>query len=78
MELQKKISLKINKNYTEKNIQCIIEEIHSNNIVVARSYKDAPEVDGLVYIKTKKFLTPGDIVNVKITDATCYDLYGVI
>ncbi len=78
MELQKNISLKINKSYTGKKIQCIIEEIHSNNIVIARSYKDAPEVDGLVYIKTKEFLTPGDIVNVKITKTTCYDMYGVI
>lgn len=78
MELQKGISLEINKNYTEKKIQCIIEEIHSNNTVIARSYKDAPEVDGLVYIKTNEFLTPGDIVDVKITKATCYDMYGVI
>ncbi len=78
MELQKNISLKINKSYTGKHIQCIIEEIHSNNTIIARSYKDAPEVDGLVYIKSDDYLTPGDIVNVKITNATCYDMYGVV
>ena len=78
MKLQKEISLNINKQYTGKKIQCIIEEIHSNGMVVARSYKDAPEVDGLVYIKTKEYLTPGDIVDVKITKATSYDLYGTI
>ena len=78
MELQKNISLKINKKYTGKYIPCIIEELHSNNKIIARSYKDAPEVDGLVYIKSNEFLTPGDIVNVKITNATCYDMHGVI
>ena len=78
MKLQKNISLEINKNCQNKTIQCIIEEIHSDGTIVARSYKDAPEVDGLVYIKSDEYLTPGDIVDVKITKATSYDLYGII
>lgn len=78
MKLQKEISLEVNKTFIGKTIPCIVEEIHSNNKVVARSYKDAPEVDGLVYIKTKEFLTPGDIVDVKITRVTNYDMYGTI
>ncbi len=78
MKIQKEISLNINKSFIKKEIPCIIEELHSNGTIVARSYKDAPEVDGLVYIKSKEYLTPGDIVNVKITKATCYDLYGVV
>ena len=78
MKLQKEISTKINKSYTGKKIPCIIEEIHSNGDVIARSYKDAPEIDGLVYIKTNEYLTPGDIVDVKITKAKSYDLFGII
>ena len=78
MKLQKEISLEVNKTFIGKTIPCIVEEIHSNNKIVARSYKDAPEVDGLVYIKTKEFLTPGDIVDVKITRVTNYDMYGTI
>lgn len=78
MKLQKQISTQINKNCHNKTIQCIIEEIHSDGKIVARSYKDAPEVDGLVYIKTDEYLTPGDIVDVKITDSTSYDMYGVV
>lgn len=78
MKLQKEISLEINKKFIGKKIPCIIEEIHSNGTIVARSYKDAPEVDGLVYIKSKEYLTPGDIVNVKITKCTCYDMEGVV
>jgi len=78
MKLQKEISLNINKSFIGKSIECIIEEIHSNGIIIARSYKDAPEIDGLVYIKTDEYLSPGDIVKVKITKATAYDLYGKI
>ena len=78
MKLQKNISSEINKNYHNKKIQCIIEEIHSDGKIVARSYKDAPEVDGLVYIKTDEYLTPGDIVDVKITNSTSYDMYGIV
>ena len=78
MKLQKNISKKINKNWHNKKIQCIIEEIHSDGKIVARSYKDAPEVDGLVYIQSDEYLTPGDIVNVKITKSTHYDMYGIV
>ena len=78
MKIQKNISLNINKSFIKKTIPCIIEELHSDGRIVARSYKDAPEVDGLVYIKSNEYLTPGDIVDVTITKATCYDLYGVI
>ena len=78
MKLQKEISSQINKNCHNKTIQCIIEEIHSDGKIVARSYKDAPEVDGLVYIKSNEYLTPGDIVNVKITKSTSYDMYGIV
>lgn len=78
MKIQKDISLNINKSFIKKTIPCIIEELHSDGRIVARSYKDAPEVDGLVYIKSNEYLTPGDIVDVTITKATCYDLYGVV
>ena len=78
MKLQKEISLEINKSFIGKTIPCIIEEIHSDGTVVARSYKDAPEVDGLVYIKTDEYLTPGEVVNVIIKKCTCYDMKGVV
>ena len=78
MKLQKEISLKINKSFIGKTIPCIIEQIGSNGEIIARSYKDAPEVDGLVYIKTDEYLTPGEIVNVTIKKCTCYDMKGVV
>jgi len=78
MKIQKEISRNINKNFVGKTIPCIIEQIHENGKIVARSYKDAPEIDGLVYIKTKEYVTCGEILNVKIKNSTCYDLYGTI
>jgi ribosomal protein S12 methylthiotransferase len=43
---------------------------------VARSYADAPEIDGLVYIDTDETLQPGEFVQVRITDSDEYDLYA--
>ena len=57
-----------------KKIDCIVETISQDGTVVARSYKDAPEVDGLVYINTTTPVLPGDIITVKITGAVEYDL----
>lgn len=76
MKLQQKISLEVNKGFVGKTIPCIIEAISSDGQIVARSYADAPEVDGLVYIQTDKNLVPGDIEQVKIFDCDEYDLYG--
>ena len=43
---------------------------------LARSKADAPEIDGVVYLKSAQALNAGDIVSAKITDADAYDLYG--
>ena len=74
MELQQKISKEINNKLIGKKVDCIIEAINSNGLVVGRTYKDAPEIDGLIFINTKTPVTPGDIITVKITGAVEYDL----
>ena len=76
MEIQQKISLERNKKFIGKTISCIIEAYSDDCEVVARSEYDAPEIDGIVSIKTDKHLVPGDIEQVKIIDATEYDLVG--
>ena len=76
MKLQQKISLEVNKSFLGREIPCIIESVGSDGAVVARSYRDAPEVDGLVYIETDDIPVPGDIESVKITGCDEYDLYG--
>ena len=74
MKLQQEISKELNNKMIGKKIDCIVETISQEGTVVARSYKDAPEVDGLVYINTTTPVLPGDIITVKITGAVEYDL----
>ena len=77
LEAQQKISLEINRSLIGKEIPVIIEGVvESENKAIARSFRDAPEVDGLVYINTDKELIPSDIVNVRITNANEYDLFA--
>ena len=78
MKLQQKISLEVNKSFLDKDLPCIIESVSNDGTVVARSYRDAPEVDGLVYIETDELPVPGDIETVRITGYDEYDLYGEI
>lgn len=78
MELQQGISKEINEGFIGKTIPCIIESFTDDGYVIARSQNDAPEVDGLVYIKTDEQLVPGDIEDVKIIDCDEYDLIGTL
>ena len=78
MEIQQSISLERNRSFIGKRIPCIIEAYSDDGDVVARSQFDAPEIDGVVTIKTDKHVVPGDIELVKIIDATEYDLMGEI
>jgi len=74
MELQQGISMQINQSYVGKTLDVLVEGF-DNGISVGRSYRDAPEIDGLVFIEGK--LEIGRIVPVRITGAMAYDLTGV-
>lgn len=81
MKIQKAISKKINAELVGKKIECIVEYVTDEGIITARTYKDAPEVDGLIYLKTKNeedTVIPGDIVCAKVTKSDDYDLFGII
>lgn len=78
MKLQQKISKEINESFVGKSLPCIIESYSSDGYVIARSQRDAAEIDGLVYINTQKPVTPGDIENILIKSSDEYDLYGVL
>lgn len=77
MEIQQKVSKEINEKLIGKEINCLTETVDSKGNVIGRTYKDAPEVDGLVYINTNAPVNPGDIITVKITGANEYDLFAV-
>ena len=74
MELQQGISMQINQSYVGKTLDVLVEGF-DNGISVGRSYRDAPEIDGLVFVEGK--LELGQIVPVRITGAMAYDLTGV-
>ncbi len=76
MELQQRISKELNRKLIGKKIDCIVETVNQDGVICARTYKDAPEVDGLIYIKTSTPVMPGDIITATITGASEYDLEG--
>lgn len=76
MILQQQISKDINNRLIGKKIPSIIETIDQKGQIIGRTYRDAPEIDGLIYINSDKALLPGDIELVTVTGATEYDLYG--
>jgi ribosomal protein S12 methylthiotransferase len=75
MELQQTISLQINQSYIGQTLDILIEG-RKKGTSIGRSYRDAPEVDGLVFADGKAAI--GSIVPVKITGAMAYDLDGII
>lgn len=77
MELQQGISYEINRDCVGKTFDCIVESFTDDDVVILRSQYDAPEIDGVVYVKSDKNVVPGDIEKVKITGADEYDLFGV-
>jgi ribosomal protein S12 methylthiotransferase len=74
MELQQNISLEINQQRIGKVLKVIIDRKEGGNFI-GRSEYDSPEVDNEVIIDSKDhYLRTGDFVNVKVTDATEFDL----
>lgn len=78
MELQQDISLQKHQNFISKKLDVLLEKVTNSGAGVGRSYLDAPEIDGLVYISSVEGYLPGDIIPVKINKVTAYDLYGII
>jgi ribosomal protein S12 methylthiotransferase len=74
MEKQQAISLQINQSYVGQTLDVLIEG-YGEGLSIGRSYRDAPEIDGLILVEAK--LPVGEIVPVKITGAMAYDLTGV-
>ena len=77
MELQEKISQGLLESNIDKVYKAIIDEVH-DEYIVARTYKDTPEIDGVVYINGKYDVEIGDFINVRITDVMEHDMIGEI
>ena len=77
MQIQQKISLARGKAKIGKTMEAVIEgELPEEGIFAARTYGDAPGVDGMVFITATEDHMSGDFVNVRITGASEYDLTG--
>lgn len=77
MELQQEIAFEAAENMTGKVLVAMIEgKIAEDDIYVARTYKDAPGVDGYLFVETERSFMSGDFVKVKITGSNEYDLIG--
>jgi ribosomal protein S12 methylthiotransferase len=83
MELQQAISLQINQTFVGQILDVLVEGFN-DGIAMGRSYRDAPEIDGLVLIEpdgSKNLAQPpaiGSLVPAKITGAMAYDLTGIL
>jgi ribosomal protein S12 methylthiotransferase len=75
MKAQQSISLQINQSHVGRILSVLVEG-RDHGIAIGRSYRDAPEIDGLVFIEGKAKV--GEIVPVKITGAMAYDLTGLL
>ncbi len=77
MELQQEIAFEAAENMTGKVLTAMIEgKIAEDDIYVARTYKDAPGVDGYVFVETERTFMSGDFIKVRITGSNEYDLIG--
>lgn len=77
MELQEEIIFDKNEEMKGRELWVMIEgKVDAENAYVGRTYRDAPDIDGYVFVNTDETLMTGDFVKVKITGAYEYDLIG--
>ena len=79
MELQQEIAFDKADAMIGKHLYVMVEgKVADENAYVGRTYKDAPNVDGFIFIQTDEELMTGDFVPVKVTGSYEYDLIGEI
>ncbi len=79
MELQQEIAFELAEEMIGKEVLVMIEgKVADENVYVGRTYKDAPNVDGLIFVESGEELMSGDFAMVKVTGAQEYDLIGEI
>ena len=77
MELQQEIAFNKAEDMIGREVLVMIEgKVADENAYVRRTYRDAPNVDGLIFINTDVELISGDFAKVKVTGALDYDLIG--
>ncbi|MFM4719983.1 30S ribosomal protein S12 methylthiotransferase RimO [Aeromonas bivalvium] len=75
MELQQQVSIRKLARKVGQEMTVLIDEVDEEG-ATGRSFADAPEIDGLVYLNGETDLKPGDMVKVRIDEADEYDLWA--
>ncbi|WP_429077286.1 30S ribosomal protein S12 methylthiotransferase RimO [Aeromonas veronii] len=75
MELQQQVSIRKLARKVAQELTVIIDEVDEEG-ATGRSFADAPEIDGLVYLNGETGLKPGDMVKVRIDESDEYDLWA--
>ena len=79
MELQQEISLEKGNDRIGQELLVMIEgKVSGESAYIARTYGDAPKVDGYIFVQTGELLMTGDFAKVRVTGALEYDLIGVL
>ena len=79
MELQMEIAFEKAGQMVGRHLEVMVEgRLVEDNTLVGRTYMDAPDVDGYVFVNTDRDIESGTIINVIITDSNEYDLIGEI
>ncbi len=77
MELQQEIAFEKAEDMVGRVLVVMIEgKVADEDVYVARTYRDAPNVDGYLFLNTTAILMTGDLVKVKVIDSNEYDLVG--
>ena len=77
MELQREISEEQNRQWLGREVEVLVDEevtVRGERSYIGRTYADAPEVDGQVFLKSSEALGPGRLVRARVTDTYEYDL----
>lgn len=79
MELQQGIAFDISESCVGRIMDVLIEgKLPEEDIYIGRTYKDAPDVDGYIFVSAQEELMSGDIVPVQVTASNEYDLIGEV
>lgn len=77
MELQQEIAFEKAEAMKGRELEVLIEgRVSGENAYVGRTYRDAPDIDGYIFINTEETLMSGDFAKVRVTGACEYDLIG--
>ena len=79
MALQQEISYEHNQDMIGRQLEVLIEGyLYEDHVYIGRSYREAPDVDGYIFVSAQEEIISGEIVTVRITDANEYDLIGEV